>query len=242
MRCRLPLALALLLLCVDAETQIRQPTDQEVEKAKQLYRQPSDAEVEAARQKYRMPSERALSGAAETQSPVNVDAIPRPKGQIDVEALARSYEANRRAFETKGYTTDQPALLVFVTLGMPEQTLRLLIDQAARTRAVLMLRGLKNASIRQTAARVQQLIGEARVEFQIDPQAFDRFGILTAPTFVMVKAGAQASDCAAGTCVASDAFVSIAGDVSIDYALRAMAQRAPRFRSDAEWFLRRMGG
>jgi conjugal transfer pilus assembly protein TrbC len=234
--------LALLLLCVDAGAQMRQPTDQEVEKAKQLYRQPSDAEVEAARQKYRMPSERAFGGAAETQSPVNVDAIPRPKGQIDVEALARSYEANRRAFETKGYTTDQPALLVFVTLGMPEQTLRLLINQAARTRAVLMLRGLKNASIRQTAARVQQLIGEARVEFQIDPQAFDRFGILTAPTFVMVKAGAPASDCAAGTCVASDAFVSIAGDVSIDYALRAMAQRAPRFRSDAEWFLRRMGG
>ena len=105
-----------------------------------------------------------------------------------------------------------------------------------------MLRGLKNASIRQTAARVQQLIGEASVEFQIDPQAFDRFGILAAPTFVMVKAGAQASDCAAGTCVASDAFVSIAGDVSIDYALHAMAQRAPRFRSDAELFLRRMGG
>ena len=221
---------------------MRQPTDQEVEKAKQQYRQPSDAEVEAARQKYRMPSESALSGAAETQSPVNVDAIPRPKGQIDVEALARSYEANRRAFETKGYATDHPALLVFVTLGMPERTLRLLIDQAARTRAVLMLRGLKNASIKQTAARVQQLIGDASVEFQIDPQAFDRFGILTAPTFVMVKAGAQVSDCAVGTCVGSDAFVSIAGDVSIDYALRAIAQRAPRFRSDAELFLRRMGG
>jgi conjugal transfer pilus assembly protein TrbC len=236
------LGLALPLLCVGAGAQIRQPTDQEVEKAMQQYRQPSDLEVEAARQKYRMPSERALSGAAETQSPVNVDAIPRPKGRIDVEALARNYEANRRAFETKGYATDHPALLVFVTLGMPERTLRLLIDQAARTRAVLMLRGLKNASIRQTAARVQQLIGDASVEFQIDPQAFDRFGILTAPTFVMVKAGAQVFDCAAGTCVGSDGFVSIAGDVSIDYVLRAIAQRAPRFRSDAELFLRRMGG
>jgi conjugal transfer pilus assembly protein TrbC len=234
--------LALLLLCVDAGAQMRQPTEQEVEKAKQQYRQPSDAEVEAARQKYRMPSERELSGAAAAQSPVNVDAIPRPMGQIDVEALARSYEANRRAFESKGYATDQPALLVFVTLGMPERTLRLLIDQAARTRAVLMLRGLTNASIKQTVARVQQLMGDASVEFQIDPQAFDRFGILTAPTFVMVKAGAQVADCAAGTCVGSDGFVSIAGDVSIDYALRAIAQRAPRFRSDSELFLRRMGG
>src|SRR5260370_5067770 len=139
-RCRFSLGLALLLLCVDAGAQMRQPTDQEVEKTKQLYRQPSDAEVEAARQKYRMPTERELSGAAETQSPVNVDAIPRTKGQIDVEALARSYEANRRAFETKGYAIDQPALLVFVTLGMPERTLRLPIDPAPPTTPVLRLR------------------------------------------------------------------------------------------------------
>jgi conjugal transfer pilus assembly protein TrbC len=241
-RSRLPLGLVLVLMGIAAGAQIRQPTEQEIEQAKRQYRQPTDAEVEAARQKYRMPSERELSGAAASQSPVNVDASPRPKGQVDVEALARSYEANRGAFETRGYASDQPALLVFVTLGMPEPTLRLLIDQAARTRAVLMLRGLQNASIRQTAARVQQLMGEASVEFQIDPQAFDRFGVRVAPTFVMVKAGAQVSDCAVGACVASDAFVSIAGDVSIDYALHAIAQRAPRFKSDAELFLRRMGG
>lgn len=232
----------LVLMGIAATAQIREPTEQEIEQARRHYRQPTDAEVEAARQKYRMPSERELGGAGASQSPVNVDAMPRATGQVDVEALARSYEANRRAFESRGYATDQPALLVFVTLGMPEPTLRLLIDQAARARAVLMLRGLKNASIKQTAARVQQLMGDASVEFQIDPQAFDRFGVRLAPTFVMVKAGAQVSDCAAGTCVGSDAFVSIAGDVSIDYALHAMAQRAPRFRSDAEVFLRRMGG
>src|SRR5579862_9802616 len=109
-RCRFAVGLAL-LLCLAANAQVRPPTDEEVEQPKQQYRQPSDAEIEAARQKYGMPSEGALN-AAETQSPVNIDAIPRAKGQIDVEALARSFEANRRGFETKGYATDQPALLV----------------------------------------------------------------------------------------------------------------------------------
>jgi conjugal transfer pilus assembly protein TrbC len=123
---------------------------------------------------------------------------------------------------------------------MPEATLHLLIDQAARAHAVLVLRGLQNASIRQTTARVQQLIGEASVQFQIDPQAFDRFGVHAAPTFVVVKPGAQISDCSAGACVGPDAFASIRGDVSIAYALETIAQRAPRFKTDVESFLQRI--
>ena len=114
---------------------------------------------------------------------------------------------------------------------MPERTLRLLIEQAAQRTGRLDVRGLKNAPIQQTAALVQQLMGQSGVKFQIDPQAFDRFGILFAPTFVMVKAGGKGFRLCGRHLRWPDAFVSIAGDVSIDYALRAMAQRAPRFKS-----------
>ena len=240
MRSSAVLAATSILLAISAWAQVRQPTEQEVERAKQQYRQPTDAEVEAARKKYRMPSAAELDRAAASQSAVNVDAIPQPKGHVDVEGLARTFEANRRAFEGSGLATEQPMLLVFVTLGMPEATLRLLIDQAARTRAVLVLRGLHNGSIRQTTARVQQLIGQAAVEFQIDPQAFDRFGVRTAPTFVVVRPGAPIADCSAGACVAPDAFASIAGDVSVGYALEKIAERAPRFKTDVEPFLQRI--
>ena len=233
--------LALLLFGAVA-AQVRQPTDAEVERAKQQYRQPTDAEVEAARKKYGMPAAAALDRAAASQSAVNIDAIPQPKGRVDVEGLARAYEANRQAFEGAASAADGPTLLVFVTLAMPEATLRLLVEQAARAHAVLVLRGLKSSSIRQTTARVQQLLGDSTAQFNIDPQAFDRFGVRTTPTFVLLKAGAQPSDCAAGACVAPDAFASIAGDVSIDYALQAIAQRAPRFKTDAELLLRRIQG
>jgi conjugal transfer pilus assembly protein TrbC len=224
-----------------AIAQVRQPTDDEVERAKQQYRQPTDAEVEAAKQRYRAPPT-ALESAAASQSAVNVDAIPQPKGRVDVEGLARAYEANRQAFDGAPSPATGPTLLVFVTLGMPEPTLRLLVEQAARARAVLVLRGLKGSSLRQTTARVQQLIGTSAAQFNIDPQAFDRFGVHTAPTYVLLKAGAQSADCQAGACVAPDAFASVAGDVSIDYALRAIAQRSARFKSDAELLLRRIQG
>lgn len=226
-----------------ALAQHRQPTEQDIERAKQQYRQPTEAEVEAAKDKYRQPTEEQLDRAASAQSPVNLDAIVQPKGGVDVEGLARAYEQHRRAFEsTRSYSSDQPALLVFVTLGMPEQTLRLLVDQATRTQAIMVLRGLENASIRKTAARVQQLIGQRRVEWLIDPEAFDRFGVSQAPTFVLVKAFAPINDCASGTCLTPDAFASIAGDVSIDYALEAIERRAPRFSPETQLFLGRIRG
>jgi conjugal transfer pilus assembly protein TrbC len=234
------LAVGSFLLASGASAQVRQPTEQEIERSKEQYRQPTDAEVEAARKKYRTPSAAELDRAAASQSAVNVEAIPQPKGRVDVEGLARAYGSNRQALGASALAADQPALLVFVTLGMPERTLRLLVGQAARAHAVLVLRGLQNASMRQTAVRVQQLIDQSAVEFQIDPQAFDRFGVRVAPTFVLVKPEARVSNCAAGACVAPDGFASIAGDVSIAYALETIAQRAPAFKTDAELLLQRM--
>lgn len=237
------MAICAVALSFHALAQYRQPTEQEIERAKQQYRQPTDAEVEAAKKKYRQPPEGQLDRAASSQSPVNLDAIPMPKGKIDVEGLARAYEQSRQAFEKdKGYASDQPVLLVFVTLRMPEQSLRLLIDQASRTRAIMVLRGLENASIRQTAAHVQQLIGQKQVEWLIDPQAFDRFEVSQAPTFVLVKARAPINDCASGSCIAPNAFAAIGGDVSIDYALEAIERRAPRFSPEAQLFLKRIRG
>lgn len=237
------LAICAVTLSATALAQYRQPTEQEVERAKQQYRQPTDAEVDVAKKKYRQPPEAQLNRAASSQSAVDLDAIPMPKGNIDVEGLARQYEQNRQAFEPdKGSASDQPALFVFVTLSMPERTLRLLIDQASRTRAIIVLRGLENASIRQTAAHVQRLIGQQQVEWLIDPQAFDRFGVNQAPTFVLVKARAPSNDCASGSCIAPNAFASIAGDVSIDYALEAIERRAPRFSPETQLFLKRIRG
>jgi conjugal transfer pilus assembly protein TrbC len=222
-----------------ALAQERQPTEAEVENAKDSYRQPTEAEVEAARRTYREPAQAALDAAS--QAPIHMDAVPMPKGRIDVEGLARRFEAARQVLtEEPRYAAGEPALLVFVTLGMPEPALKMLAGQAARAGAVLLLRGLEDGSIRRTAAHVRQLMGHKPVSWQIDPQAFDRFGIAQAPAFVLVKADTQQSGCAGRSCAAPGTYVAVVGDVSLAYALEAIARRAPGFALETRLFLDRM--
>src|SRR5437773_11820084 len=87
------------VLSAHALAQYRQPTEQELERAKQQYRQPTDAEIDTAKKKYRESAEAQLNRAASSQSPVKLDAIPIPKGNMDAERRGRAYEQNRQAFE-----------------------------------------------------------------------------------------------------------------------------------------------
>ncbi len=190
-----------------------------------------------------MPSDLELSRVPIPSAP-NLDALPQPKTSrpIDLEALAKGYEANADRIAAAQGLRSGPALLVFVSFAMPQPTLERLVDQAAKTQAALVIRGLANGSLRDTVTRIQRLIGTRQVAFQIDPQAFDRFAVTHTPTFVLVRDGAQSTPCSAGQCYASDAFVSTSGDVSLDYALEFIARQAPRFAKDAQSFLKKIRG
>ena len=122
---------------------------------------------------------------------------------------------------------EQSALRVFVTLDMPAASLKGLADQAARSGAVLVLRGLKNNSMRTTLTALQALIGERQVAWQIDPEAFKHFRVERAPTFVLLTGG-------------SGSFAAVAGDVSLDYALHAMERQVPASKPHAQPFLTRL--
>ena len=150
-------------------------------------------------------------------------------------AAATKLDAGKHVPAAHGAATinEAPALLVFVSFSMPDATLARLVDQAARARATLVLRGLVDGSLQKTVLRAQALIGQRKVGFQIDPQAFDRFSISATPTFVLLKAGAVSAPCAAGTCFPASSFVAAAGDVSIDYALEYFRRAAPSFSRDA---------
>nr|WP_314607551.1 type-F conjugative transfer system pilin assembly protein TrbC [uncultured Janthinobacterium sp.] len=113
--------------------------------------------------------------------------------------------------------------------------------QAAQLQATLLLRGLEDGSLVKTVVHVQKIMGERKVAWQIDPQAFERFTVRQAPTFVLLRAGAPGQACGAGSCFAPDAYVRVAGDVSLEYALKTVQQRAPRFADSAGRFLDKMG-
>ena len=174
--------------------------------------------------------------------------IPRPprmdpqRGGIDIETLALGKVHIPNGASTVGSTATP--LRIFITLDMPRASLQLLTDQAARTGAVLVLRGLKSQSMRETLEAVRGLIGERNVAWAIDPEAFTRFAVRHAPTFVLTVhdngIGAPAG-CTTG-CLAPTSFVSVAGDVSLDYALEAILRRKPEVASRATRILNQLRG
>lgn len=170
-----------------------------------------------------------------------VDALPVPATQVtvDLEALARGFAAATGAPTLPG--ADEPRLIIFISLSMPEATLARLVDQAARARAQLLLRGLSDGSLPRTAARIQQLIGTRAVAVQIDPRAFDRYAIQRVPSFVLARPGAQDAACNGKQCARADDHVMAAGDVSLDYALAHFQRTTPAFAKDAGRFLARLG-
>lgn len=188
----------------------------------------TDAEIERARQQHRMPTEAELARVPIAGAP-RIENLPQPvtRMPIDLEAISKGFDVqngDQTAAMTPGKA--RPKVLIFVSFAMPEATLQRLVDQAARAGATLVLRGLVNGSIRDTVTRMQALIGSRRVAVQIDPEAFDRYGITRTPSFVLAADGARAEACATRACGSSQQFVKVTGDVTLDYAMRYLNQHS----------------
>mgnify|MGYP002784878179 FL=1 len=188
----------------------------------------TDAEIERARQQHRMPTEAELARVPIPGAP-RIENLPRPVTSmpIDLEAISKGFDLQNGA-QAAALTSGKagPKVLIFVSFAMPEATLQRLVDQAARAGATLVLRGLANGSIRDTVTQMQALIGSRRVAVQIDPEAFDRYGITRTPTFVLVKEDAGSVACTFRACGPSQSFAKVAGDVTLEYAMQYMGRRS----------------
>ena len=215
------LALACLLPCVALAQTPQWPTVQDIDRALKANPFPDADRI----------------GSQPIPLPPRVDL---QRSAIDIEALARGKVPLPNAGATSGAAPTP--LRIFITLDMPRASLQLLTDQAARAGAVLVLRGLKSQSMRQTVAVVQELIGKRRVAWVIDPEAFTRFAVRQAPTFLLTLNDASSDvqgNCRSG-CATPTSFVSVAGDVSLDYALETLQRRMPQAASRAEPLLKRL--
>lgn len=217
-------------------------TEADIERVRRETPTVTELDIELARQKYALPGDTGHRSAP-LKSP-NIEALPQPATQIpvDLEALARGYAAQSDAMTKAQGLATGPGLFIFVSLTMPRATLQRLVDQAARAKAAIVIRGFANGSLRTTVTQVQGLIGKQQVAIQIDPLAFDRFAITQVPSFVLVRDGTRPIACASGSCAPADSFLRSTGDVSLDYALEHMQRSAPGFSPAAELFLKRIRG
>ncbi len=135
-------------------------------------------------------------------------------------------------------------LLIFVSFSLPGTSLRRILREAARTDAVLVLRGLVEASLPRTAERLRELLERARPELPvagepawvIDPFAYRRFAVTGAPLFVLCLE--PLATCHEERCPAPR-HVRLAGDLHLDEVLKQFAA-IPEARSRALVLRRRL--
>lgn len=209
-------------------------TDEDLARVRRETPTVTEEDIRRVQQRHALP----VPPSAPSPAP-RIDALPQPlTNQLpDLGDIARGY-ANTQG--SSALPATGPGLFVFVSLAMPEPTLARLVDQAARAKASILIRGFTNGSLRETVGRIQKLIGQREVAILIDPQAFERYAVKRVPTFVLARDGAQPAACTDGTCPAPTDYVSTAGDVSLDYALDQLRRAAPRFESEAGVFLARL--
>jgi conjugal transfer pilus assembly protein TrbC len=228
------------------------PSSQDIEQRMRDMASPSDAGGPR-----RLPSAQELQRAAPSMPqldalPAVLPPAPATSASADLFELASRYERMRVGERPAGLPSPQdalPGLMVFVSLGMPVASLERLVDDAQRTGAVLVLRGVQNRSLKTTKATIQQLIGQRRVAWRIDPPLFKALRIEAVPTYVLMEpsqaaplpCGAPGLEEAAGQC-GQPFHTRVAGDVSISRALLAMAESGPTAAAMASSYLRRLQG
>ena len=121
-----------------------------------------------------------------------------------------SGQAKNAPLKTKYIPSHSKNLLVFVSFSMPQATLLSIAKAARKTGATVLLRGLRNDSLRQTMHAAYTLTQKTGAGFAIDPVAFSRFHITQVPAWVVFH------DTHSGV---------VFGDVSADYALTKIVQR-----------------
>lgn len=205
-------------------------TEQQMEEARKLLRMPTDADIEAVR--------RTIAPLQKTDPSLPVG--PRTPAPIDPGALADQSQEFAKALSGQVMASrNQPALLLFVSLSMPQASLVAYADQAEQAKATIVIRGVKDRSMRRTMEAVQKIIGERKVAWVIDPTAFDRFDVTTVPTVVLTAASLAGATCSTRECTAPDSFAKVAGEVPIDHSLQEIQRRVPGLQAAAAPYLKR---
>ena len=135
-------------------------------------------------------------------------------------------------------------LVVFVSGSIPEPSLQALFEQAADAGALVVFRGVQGNTFLEMASWLEGLFKgrapETLPRMVIDPRLFKRFGIEAVPAFALSGDGICTGP--EGTCQGESGrdTALVAGNVTLDYALRALTHGHPDLESQAEAFLARL--
>jgi conjugal transfer pilus assembly protein TrbC len=127
-----------------------------------------------------------------------------------------------------------PELLVFISFGMPKQSLKQWAEEVKRAEGTLLLRGFIDNSLQKTTQHILELLGpEPNIEIAIDPETFQQLKIQMVPAVVIKQPSAFNQN-------ASPRFDIVTGDTSLEKALERIKQSgSPEGQKAARHFLKR---
>lgn len=211
----------------------------------QLDTQPADVQGKVRDETQRMLDAGAAMqpGSAFIQLP-DTGEVGKAAHQAKVQAdLDRMLQGQQPPASIPALAGDTRVPLVFISFSMPDASLKAILHDAALTGAQVMLRGLVNGSLPDTAKRMTGLVpatGKAGADqasadkvdagtagkpandagMGIDPTLFERLDIREVPVFVLPLEPVQA--CAGSSGCPAFRHIRITGDVSLAYALEKM--------------------
>lgn len=104
----------------------------------------------------------------------------------------------------------EPALLAFISFSLPDNILISISRSLKEYNGVMILQGLPQNSFKELSKRLISLKENGLLaQVQIDPRLFDRYEVSQVPTYVVPE---------------DNTFDKIAGNISVEYALEAMAK------------------
>lgn len=163
---------------------------------------------------------------------VNVDDLPGES--VDPMAMLEKYMGKHLP-----PSEDNPTVMVFVSLGMPTETLMRIGLDAKRARVPVYVRGLKyglgKGNFQRSIDAFKPYVAKG-INFQVHPDMFQEYDIKTVPAVVVVptpKLGCNETTC-------SMAAARVFGDVSLDYALDRLAGRKDDVGAIARATLKRL--
>ena len=130
-------------------------------------------------------------------------AEPPPRPAFDLDALRAAIE--------QPLAEPPPRLAVLVSFAMPAASLRRLARDAGTLGAPLLLRGLRDNSMRATLQAVTQIDEAGAANWLVEPRLFQELRVAGVPLFVLED---------------GDERLLVRGDVALAYALERMAARS----------------
>lgn len=201
---------------------------------------PDDANIDAEMRRVEMQRKKlfeqeALKNPAAMQAPdIPVQVLQQQR--LDVLDIVKQYAQK----EPQAKPILAQGLMVFASFSIPDASLKQLARQTERAGGVMIFRGFKQGSLKETLRAIEKL-EIAHTSFQIHPPAFTQYKVDVVPTVVLAKVEANKQLDSAG-CALPDTYASVSGDTSLDFALEAISRHEKQFAPVALPYIEKLRG